>query len=77
MKQLLLVFIFCTFSFAPKAKEKSISLAGEWRFEIADANSQAFTRVLPGKIHLPGTIDDAEDSVSMDDTILLIYTKQS
>ncbi len=59
MKQLFLVFLFCTFSFASKAKEKPISLAGEWRFEIADTNNQAFARVLPGKILLPGTIDDA------------------
>lgn len=59
MKKLILFFLFCTFSFAPKAKEKTISLAGEWRFEIAGADNQAFARILPGKINLPGTIDDA------------------
>lgn len=48
-----------SFSFEPKAEEKPISLAGEWRFEIADTNAQAFARVLSGKIHLPGTLDDA------------------
>lgn len=56
-------FIFCiilTFSLLYlEAKEKPVSLAGEWRFEIADANNQAFARILPGKIQLPGTIDDA------------------
>ena len=36
-----------------------ISLAGEWRFEIADTNAPAFARELPGKIRLPGTMDDA------------------
>jgi hypothetical protein len=59
MKQPLFVFLLCILSFAAKTKEKSISLAGEWRFEIADKNNQAFKRVLPGSIFLPGTMDDA------------------
>ena len=41
------------------AAERTISLAGEWRFEIAGAASDAFARNLPGRIKLPGTIDDA------------------
>lgn len=58
MKQLFLVFLICIF-FSAKAKEKPISLAGEWRFEITDLNDHAFAHVLPGKIFLPGTIDEA------------------
>ena len=38
---------------------KTIPLAGEWRFEIAGTNQQPFARELPGKIRLPGTMDDA------------------
>ena len=41
------------------AAADSIPLAGEWRFEIANANPSAFMRDLPGRIRLPGTIDDA------------------
>lgn len=40
-------------------KEQAVSLAGQWRFEIADTNAQEFSRELPGAIHLPGTMDDA------------------
>jgi hypothetical protein len=36
-----------------------IPLAGEWRFEIAGTNELAYSRQLPGKIRLPGTMDDA------------------
>ena len=39
--------------------QELISLAGDWRFEIAGTNAAAFARELPGKIHLPGTMDDA------------------
>lgn len=39
--------------------EQPISLAGQWRFEIAGTNAEAFARLLPGSIHLPGTMDDA------------------
>ncbi len=38
---------------------ESISLAGDWRFEIAGTNLEGFAHELPGKIKLPGTIDDA------------------
>jgi hypothetical protein len=41
------------------APEPAVSLAGEWRFEIAGTNADAYARELPGKIHLPGTMDDA------------------
>ena len=37
----------------------TIPLAGEWRFEIAGTNELAYARQLPGKIRLPGTMDDA------------------
>ena len=39
--------------------DDKISLAGEWRFEIAGTNEPAYARQLPGKIRLPGTMDDA------------------
>lgn len=38
---------------------ETVPLAGDWRFEIAGTNAAGFTRALPGKIKLPGTIDDA------------------
>jgi hypothetical protein len=38
---------------------EAISLAGEWRFEIAGTNTAALPRELTGKIKLPGTMDDA------------------
>jgi hypothetical protein len=44
---------------ANAAPDKAVSLAGEWRFEIAGTNADAYARTLPGKIHLPGTMDDA------------------
>src|ERR1035437_10774421 len=44
---------------AAAAPEKAVSLAGEGRFEIDGTNADAYARSLPGKIHLPGTIDDA------------------
>ncbi|WP_051291143.1 discoidin domain-containing protein [Pedobacter glucosidilyticus] len=59
MKLLLSLSLFCIISSYAIAKEKSISLAGQWRFEIADATYPAFNQTLKGKIRLPGTIDDA------------------
>jgi Glycosyl hydrolases family 2, sugar binding domain/Glycosyl hydrolases family 2 len=38
---------------------ETLSLAGDWRFEIASTNAAGFAKELPGKIKLPGTIDDA------------------
>jgi hypothetical protein len=38
---------------------QTIPLAGDWRFEIAGTNETAFSRELNGKIHLPGSMDDA------------------
>ncbi|HWW03214.1 MAG TPA: discoidin domain-containing protein [Candidatus Acidoferrum sp.] len=46
-------------TFAVARAEQPVSLAGQWRFEIAGTNAQGFNRELPGTIHLPGTIDDA------------------
>lgn len=45
--------------FSSSAAEKTVSLAGRWRFEIAGTNFHGFDRELPGFIRLPGTIDDA------------------
>jgi hypothetical protein len=44
---------------ATAATGRAVSLAGEWRFEIAGTNADAYARELPWKIHLPGTMDDA------------------
>ena len=41
------------------APDKAVSLAGEWRFDIASTNADGYARTLPGKVHLPGTMDDA------------------
>ena len=41
------------------AQEPPVSLAGEWRLEIAGTNAAAYARPLSGTIHLPGTMDDA------------------
>ena len=38
---------------------ETISLAGDWRFEIGGTNSEQCPAALNQKIHLPGTIDDA------------------
>ena len=42
-----------------EAAEERVSLAGEWRFEIAQADARCFARDLSGLIRLPGTMDDA------------------
>jgi hypothetical protein len=38
---------------------ETVSLAGQWRFEIAGTETAAYARNLRGTIHLPGTMDDA------------------
>ena len=38
---------------------EALSLAGEWRFDIAGANSESCPAELSQQIHLPGTMDDA------------------
>jgi len=38
---------------------QTLSLAGEWRFDIAGANTEKCPEELRQKIHLPGTMDDA------------------
>jgi hypothetical protein len=48
-----------TFACRAAAGQPTVSLAGQWRFEIADTNAQAFNRDLTGAIRLPGTMDDA------------------
>ena len=45
---------------AGAAASSRIALAGSWRFEIAGADANAYTRELRGAIRLPGTMDDAE-----------------
>ena len=41
------------------ASAQTISLAGEWRFDVAGAGSENCPAELSQKIHLPGTMDDA------------------
>ena len=41
------------------AAAKTVSLAGDWRFEIGAASANAWQRELSGSIHLPGSMDDA------------------
>ena len=50
--------LLCTLMPA-RAATNPTSLAGNWRFEIAAANANAWQHELPGSIHLPGTMDDA------------------
>ena len=38
---------------------QTVSLAGNWRFGIAGTNTETIPGNLSGKIHLPGTMDDA------------------
>jgi hypothetical protein len=57
--KLLLAAIFILAGFCGVAAVQDIPLAGDWRFEIAGTNSAAYARELTGKIHLPGTMDDA------------------
>lgn len=54
-----LVIVASTWAESAPLTTDTIPLAGEWRFEISGSNSQGFARCLPGKIHLPGTVDDA------------------
>ncbi len=49
----------CLFLLLPARGAEAISLAGEWRFEIARTNPPAATVELPKTIHLPGTMDQA------------------
>jgi len=49
--------MLCVNDSAPAAE--TISLAGEWRFEIAGKNAEQCPTALTQKIRLPGTIDDA------------------
>jgi hypothetical protein len=41
------------------ARAETVSLAGDWRCEIAPINSAGYARELSGTIRLPGTIDGA------------------
>ena len=63
MKQLLQTLLLAAaLSLIPPVTARAaetISLAGEWRFEIANTNALAYDHQLPGTIHLPGTMDDA------------------
>ena len=45
--------------FSAMRAAEMIPLAGEWRFEIAGTNTETCPPALAGKIHLPGTMDDA------------------
>jgi len=47
------------FTSGPARAAEPISLAGDWRFEIAGTNTEQCPAELTRKIQLPGTIDDA------------------
>jgi len=49
----------CLAASAAKASAQSVSLAGDWRFEVGGTGTDAYQRDLAGSIHLPGTMDDA------------------
>jgi F5/8 type C domain/Glycosyl hydrolases family 2, sugar binding domain/Glycosyl hydrolases family 2 len=60
MKNRFILIAFALLAGSGLARSKdTLPLAGEWRFEIAGTNEPAYARTLPGKIHLPGTMDDA------------------
>lgn len=59
MKRILWILHCLFIGLAVQAKEAPISLAGEWRFAIADRPFPAHAETLSGKIHLPGTINEA------------------
>ena len=62
---LLVMSVLCTVALAGDGHQKStpaaetVSLAGDWRFEIAGTNSESCPTTLSKQIRLPGTIDDA------------------
>ena len=59
MKKLIFfLFIFAGFQ-CLSGSAQTLSLAGEWRFDIAGAGSENCPAELRQKIHLPGTMDDA------------------
>ena len=59
MRKLIFFLSILTSLHCLNGSAQTLSLAGEWRFEIAGVNAAAFDRNLPGTIHLPGTMDDA------------------
>jgi hypothetical protein len=59
MKKLVLLFSVLTGLHCPSGSAQTLSLAGEWRFDIAGASSENCPAELSQKIHLPGTMDDA------------------
>ena len=46
-------------SFTTVRAAETVSLAGKWRFAIAGTNTEKLPSAFAGKIHLPGTLDDA------------------
>ena len=59
MRMLLPLLLAALAGAGPACGSDTISLAGQWRFEIAGTNATAFARELSGTIHLPGTMDGA------------------
>ncbi|HTI99819.1 MAG TPA: discoidin domain-containing protein [Dongiaceae bacterium] len=59
MQKLLLAGVLTWSATVTMQAGETISLAGKWRFEVAGTNAMAFKYDLPGRIHLPGTMDDA------------------
>lgn len=59
MRRLIFILSILTGLHCLNGSAQTLSLSGEWRFEIAGANAAAYDHNLPGTIHLPGTMDDA------------------
>lgn len=59
VQKLLLAGTLISISTATSRAMETVSLSGEWRFEIAGANAAAYQHNLTETIHLPGTMDDA------------------
>ncbi len=59
VQKLLFAGVLFFFSGAPLRAADTISIAGEWQFEFAATNATECPTELTGKIHLPGSTDEA------------------
>jgi hypothetical protein len=59
MKKLIFLLSILTGLHGQSGSAQTLSLAGEWRFDLAGSSSENCPAELSQKIHLPGTMDDA------------------
>ena len=59
IKKILSVGCLLLISFATVRAAETVSLAGKWRFAIAGTDTEKLPQAFTGKVHLPGTMDDA------------------